>query len=269
MSNVILQSWQILDHSVHRLIGHFLCYFCNRLRNYLQCASDDRRCEGCGHQLQDPHGHARLQGREEQRQGLPGGRCVRARPHRHFQRGDLRADQPPQQGHHRPRQRRRRCRMVLWKGTIRLFLVVKWSSEFRFSYQALIFFYPGGDILSIHGHRADVSVRDVAGWGRSGWPDREGAVRDGLSQAEKTEECVLSSKSHIPLMIFRFEFSDYSQIYSSFHSRVPMVLVDLDVGREGGGDGRPGVSANLRREGQVWRDQTGKQLGQFWAGPAR
>lgn len=45
-------------------------------RNHLQRASDDWRCEGGRHQLQDPHGHARLQGCEEQRQSLPGGRRV-------------------------------------------------------------------------------------------------------------------------------------------------------------------------------------------------
>lgn len=52
------------------------------------------------------------------------------------------------------------------------------------------------------------------------------------------------------------------------HSRVPMVPVDLDIGCEGGRDGCTGVSANLWREGQVWWDQTGKQLRQFWTGPA-
>lgn len=45
-------------------------------RNHIQRAGDDWRCEGCWHQLQDPHGPARLQGFEEQRQGLPGGRRV-------------------------------------------------------------------------------------------------------------------------------------------------------------------------------------------------
>lgn len=45
-------------------------------RNHIQRASDDWRCEGCWHQLQDPHDHARLQGFEEQRQSLPGGRSL-------------------------------------------------------------------------------------------------------------------------------------------------------------------------------------------------
>lgn len=48
---------------------------------------------------------------------------------------------------------------------------------------------PAGDrVLSLHGHRADVSLRDVAGRGRGGRADREGAVRDGLPQAQKAEE---------------------------------------------------------------------------------
>lgn len=50
-------------------------------------------------------------------------------------------------------------------------------------------FAPAGDrVLSLHGNRADVSLWDVAGRGRRGRADREGAVRDGVPQAEKAEE---------------------------------------------------------------------------------
>lgn len=57
------------------------------------------------------------------------------------------------------------------------------------SHHAPISAPPAGDrVLSLHGHRADVSLWDVAGRGRRGRADRERAVRDGLPQAEKAEE---------------------------------------------------------------------------------
>lgn len=88
--------------------------------------------------------------------------------------------------------------MVLWKGMTCLGLVVRLILKVLFTCQAPISLL-GGGILSIHRHRADISVWDVAGRGRGGWADWEGAVWDGLSQAEKTEEWVASSKSCIVL----------------------------------------------------------------------
>lgn len=92
-------------------------------------------------------------------------------------------------------------------------------------------------------------------WSLSGRKNRRVG---GLKQIENTIYWFIFQNKHLELSLNKLFFP----------SRVPMVPLDLDIGCERGRDRCPGVSADLWREGQVWWDQTGKQLRQFWAGPA-
>lgn len=47
---------------------------------------------------------------------------------------------------------------------------------------------PGDGVLSVHGHRADVPVREVAGRGRDRRADRAGTLRNGFPQTAETEK---------------------------------------------------------------------------------